>query len=297
MPISKYNRQGILSGSANPARAIERRARYRQAMMSLGRVLIIGGSDSGGGAGIQADLKTVTVLGGYAATAITAITVQNTLGVSAAYPVPSEVIAAQARAVLEDIGADVIKTGMLGDAAVVEAVARLLDGAALPVVIDPVMVAKGGARLLADEAIGPARDLLVPRAALLTPNAPEAEALTGLAVVTTDDLRRAGETLLAMGAGAVLMKGGHIAGERVIDLLITPYGETVFEGERIDTRHTHGTGCTLASACATGLAQGMSLEAAAARAWDYVHRAMLQAPGLGKGHGPLDHGWPLRGRA
>jgi hydroxymethylpyrimidine/phosphomethylpyrimidine kinase len=266
-------------------------------MMSLGRVLIIGGSDSGGGAGIQADLKTVTVLGGYAATAITAITVQNTLGVSAAYPVPSEVIAAQARAVLEDIGADVIKTGMLGDAAVVEAVARLLDGAALPVVIDPVMVAKGGARLLADEAIGPARDLLVPRAALLTPNAPEAEALTGLAVVTTDDLRRAGETLLAMGAGAVLMKGGHIAGERVIDLLITPYGETVFEGERIDTRHTHGTGCTLASACATGLAQGMSLEAAAARAWDYVHRAMLQAPGLGKGHGPLDHGWPLRGRA
>jgi hydroxymethylpyrimidine/phosphomethylpyrimidine kinase len=266
-------------------------------MMSLGRVLIIGGSDSGGGAGIQADLKTVTVLGGYAATAITAITVQNTLGVSAAYPVPSEVIAAQARAVLEDIGADVIKTGMLGDAAVVEAVARLLDGAALPVVIDPVMVAKGGARLLADEAIGPARDLLVPRAALLTPNATEAEALTGLAVVTTDDLRRAGETLLAMGAGAVLMKGGHIAGERVIDLLITPYGETVFEGERIDTRHTHGTGCTLASACATGLAQGMSLEAAAARAWDYVHRAMLQAPGLGKGHGPLDHGWPLRGRA
>jgi hydroxymethylpyrimidine/phosphomethylpyrimidine kinase len=266
-------------------------------MMSLGRVLIIGGSDSGGGAGIQADLKTVTVLGGYAATAITAITVQNTLGVSAAYPVPSEVIAAQARAVLEDIGADVIKTGMLGDAAVVEAVARLLDGAALPVVIDPVMVAKGGARLLADEAIGPARDLLVPRAALLTPNATEAEALTGLAVVTTDDLRRAGETLLAMGAGAVLMKGGHIAGERVIDLLITPYGETVFEGERIDTRHTHGTGCTLASACATGLAQRMSLEAAAARAWDYVHRAMLQAPGLGKGHGPLDHGWPLRGRA
>ena len=266
-------------------------------MTSLGRVLIIAGSDSGGGAGIQADIKTVTALGGYAATAITAITVQNTLGVSAAYPVPSEVIAAQARAVLGDIGADVIKTGMLGDAEVVEAVARLLDDAALPVVIDPVMVAKGGARLLADDAIGPVRGLLVPRAALLTPNAPEAEALTGRAVETTDDLRRAGEALLAMGAGAVLMKGGHIAGERVIDLLITPYGETVFEGERIDTRHTHGTGCTLASACATGLAQRMSLEAAAARAWDYVHRAMLQAPGLGKGHGPLDHGWPLRGKA
>jgi hydroxymethylpyrimidine/phosphomethylpyrimidine kinase len=176
-------------------------------------------------------------------------------------------------------------------------VARLLDGAGLPAVIDPVMVAKGGARLLADEAVAPVRDLLVRRAALLTPNAPEAETLTGLAVETADDLRRAGEALLAMGAGAVLMKGGHIAGERVTDILMTPYGETVFEGERIETRHTHGTGCTLASACAVGLAQGMSLEGAAARAWDYVHRAMLQAPGLGKGHGPLDHGWPLRGKA
>jgi hydroxymethylpyrimidine/phosphomethylpyrimidine kinase len=271
-------------------------SRYRGAMTSLGRVLIIAGSDSGGGAGIQADLKTVTALGGYAATAITAITVQNTLGVSAAYPVDPDVIAAQARAVLDDIGADVVKTGMLGDAAVVEVVARLLDGAGLPAVIDPVMVAKGGARLLAADAVAPVKVLLVPRAALLTPNALEAEALTGLTVETTDDLRRAGEALLLMGAGAVLMKGGHIPGDRVIDVLMTPYGETVFEGERIATRHTHGTGCTLASACATGLAQGMSLEAAAARAWDYVHRAMLQAPGLGRGHGPLDHGWPLRGK-
>ncbi len=263
-------------------------------MTSLGRVLIIAGSDSGGGAGVQADIKTVTALGGYAATAITAITVQNTLGVSAAWPVPGEVIEAQARAVLDDIGADVIKTGMLGDAEVVERVARLLDFAGLPAVIDPVMVAKGGARLLADDAVKYVRTLLVPRAALLTPNAPEAESLTGLAVETTDDLRRAGAALLALGAGAVLMKGGHVAGDRVVDVLMTPYGETVFEGERIDTRHTHGTGCTLASACATGLAQGLSLEAAAARAWDYVHRAMLQAPGLGRGHGPLDHGWPLR---
>src|SRR5437764_9907383 len=158
-----------------------------------GRVLIIAGSDSGGGAGIQADIKTVTALGGYAATAITAITVQNTLGVTRAEPLAAELIAAQARAVLDDIGADVIKTGMLGDAEVVEAVARLLDEAARPAVIDPVMVAKGGTRLLADDAVGPVRDLLVRRAALLTPNAPEAEALTGLAVETTDDLRRAGE--------------------------------------------------------------------------------------------------------
>ena len=156
-------------------------------MSGRGRVLIIAGSDSGGGAGIQADIKTVTALGGYAATAITAITVQNTLGVRAAYPMPAEVIAAQARAVLEDIGADIIKTGMLGDAEVVETVARLLDDWGRPAVIDPVMVAKGGARLLADDAVGPVLSLLVPRAALLTPNAPEAEALTGLTVETTDD--------------------------------------------------------------------------------------------------------------
>jgi hydroxymethylpyrimidine/phosphomethylpyrimidine kinase len=270
-------------------------------MTSRGRVLIIAGSDSGGGAGVQADLKTVTALGGYAATAITAITVQNTLGVSAVHPVDPSVVEAQARAVLDDIGADIVKTGMLGDAEMVRTVARFLTDAAVPAVVDPVMTAKGGAQLLDGVALAMVRELLVPRTALLTPNAPEAEALTGMVVETTDDLRRAGEELLTMGAGAVLLKGGHIEGRdgkegRVTDILMTPYGETVFEGQRIETRHTHGTGCTLASACAVGLAQGMSLEAAAARAWDYVHQAILQAPGLGAGHGPLDHGWPLRGR-
>ena len=266
-------------------------------MNTLGRVLIIAGSDSGGGAGVQADIKTVTALGGYAASAITAVTVQNTLGVTGVHPIPLEVIEAQVRAVLDDIGADVIKTGMLGDAATVDLVARLLEEFSIPAVIDPVMVAKGGASLLAVEAVAMVRDKLVPRAALLTPNAPEAEALTGLTVATTDDLRRAGEALLAMGAKAVLMKGGHVAGERVIDLLMTADGETIFEGERIAGRHTHGTGCTLASACATGIAQGLPLAAAVARAWDYVHEAILRAPGFGAGHGPLDHGWPLRGRA
>jgi hydroxymethylpyrimidine/phosphomethylpyrimidine kinase len=262
-------------------------------MAPLGRVLIVAGSDSGGGAGIQADIKTVTALGGYAATAITAITVQNTLGVSAVHPVAPEVVTAQARAVLDDIGADAIKTGMLGDAAMVEAVAGLLD-AAVPAVVDPVMVAKGGAVLLDSGAVGAVRAQLVPRAALLTPNAPEAEALTGLAVAATDDLRRAGEALLAMGAGAVLMKGGHLPGARVTDVLMTPHGETSFEVERINSRHTHGTGCTLASACAAGLAQGLPLVEAVTRAWAYVQEAMLRAPGLGRGHGPLDHGWPLR---
>ncbi len=270
--------------------------RYRIAMPHLGRVLIIAGSDSGGGAGVQADIKTVTILGGYAASAITAVTVQNTLGVSSVHPIPPEIIAAQARAVLSDIGADAIKTGMLGDAATVALVAELLDEAKVPAVIDPVMVAKGGASLLAAEAVAAVRGLLIPCAALLTPNAPEAEALTGLTVETTDDLRRAGEALLKAGAQAVLMKGGHVAGDRLVDVLMTPEGETAFEGPRIATRHTHGTGCTLASACAAGLAQGLSLTQAVARAWDYVHCAIETAPGLGAGHGPLDHGWPLRGR-
>ena len=263
-------------------------------MQPLGRVLIIAGSDSGGGAGIQADIKTVTALGGYAATAVTAITVQNTLGVTGVHPIPLDVVEAQARAVLDDIGADAIKTGMLGDAATVEAVARLVEGAGVPAVIDPVMVAKGGAALLASEAVGAVRDRLAPLAALLTPNAPEAEALTGLSITSADDLRRAGEALLMRGSRAILMKGGHLAGDRVVDVLMTPDGETVFEAERLDTRHTHGTGCTLASACAVGLAQGMPLTEAVARAWAYVQEAMARAPGLGRGHGPLDHGWPLR---
>ncbi|MFY8143692.1 MAG: bifunctional hydroxymethylpyrimidine kinase/phosphomethylpyrimidine kinase [Caulobacter sp.] len=260
-----------------------------------GRVLVIAGSDSGGGAGIQADIKTITALGGYAATAITAVTVQNTLGVTGVHPIPLEVIADQARAVLDDIGADAIKTGMLGDAAVVETVAQVLDHAGgVPAVVDPVMVAKGGAPLLAEAAIGAVKSLMIPRAALLTPNAPEAAALTGMTVETTDDLRRAGEALLTLGARAVLMKGGHVAGDRVVDVLMTAAGETTFEGERIQTRHTHGTGCTLASACATGLAKGLKLEEAVAEAWNYVHEAMLRAPGFGAGHGPLDHGWTLR---
>ncbi|WP_332656264.1 bifunctional hydroxymethylpyrimidine kinase/phosphomethylpyrimidine kinase [Brevundimonas sp.] len=260
----------------------------------LGRVLIIAGSDSGGGAGIQADIKAVTAMGGYAATAITAITVQNTLGVHGVYPLPLDLIEAQARAVLDDIGADAIKTGMLGATDVVERVAAILDSCDAPAVVDPVMIAKGGSPLLPDEAVQAVRTLMVPRAALLTPNAPEAEALTGLTVADLDGQRRAGAFLLGMGAGAVLMKGGHIAGDTVIDVLVTPSGETLLEGPRVETRHTHGTGCTLASACAAGLAKGLPLEVAVAEAWAYVAEAIRRAPGLGQGHGPLDHGWPLR---
>ena len=262
-----------------------------------GRVLIIAGSDSGGGAGIQADIKTVTALGGYAATAITALTVQDTLGVHGVHPVPPAFILAQARAVLDDIGADAIKTGMLGGRDVIDVVAGILDAApGIPAVIDPVMIAKGGASLLDPDAISAVTSLLVPRAHLLTPNALEAQALTGLEVATTDDLRRAGDALLMLGARAVLMKGGHVPGESVIDVLMTPNGETTFEGPRIETRHTHGTGCTLASACAAGLAAGLPLQESVARAWAYTAEAIRRAPGFGAGHGPLDHAWPLRDR-
>ena len=259
-----------------------------------GRVLAIAGSDSGGGAGVQADIKTITALGGYAMSAITAVTVQDTLGVSAIHAVPPEVIAAQIRTVLADLGADAIKTGMLGEAGAIEAALEALaDWPDIPLVVDPVMVATSGATLISAGALGPLRRL-IGRAALVTPNAPEAEALTGIAVATTDDLRRAGETLLTSGVRAVLMKGGHVPGDSVIDILMTPAGETILEAPRIATRHTHGTGCTLASACAVGLAQGLSLEHAVARAWAYVGEAIRRAPGYGAGHGPLDHGWPLR---
>jgi hydroxymethylpyrimidine/phosphomethylpyrimidine kinase len=262
----------------------------------LGRVLIIAGSDSGGGAGVQADIRTVTALGGHAASAITAVTVQDTLGVHAIHPIPPAIIAAQIGVVLADIGADAIKTGMLGDADAIEAVlAALADYPDIPLVVDPVMVAKGGTSLLNPGALEVLRQLMA-RAVLVTPNAPEATALTGLAIASTDDLRAAGERLLTSGVRAVLMKGGHVPGDSVIDLLITPDGETVLEGPRIDTRHTHGTGCTLASACAVGLAQGLRLPDAVARAWAYTGEAIRRAPGFGAGAGPLDHAWPVRER-
>jgi hydroxymethylpyrimidine/phosphomethylpyrimidine kinase len=259
-----------------------------------GRVLVIAGSDSGGGAGVQADIKAITALGGHAATAITAITVQNTLGVKSVFPIPSAIIEAQARAVLDDIGADAIKTGMLGDGAAVKLSARLIAEAGVAAVVDPVMAAKDGSALMDAYALDVVRDALIPHASLLTPNGPEAAALTGFAVDTTDDLLRAGEALLDLGCDAVLMKGGHIPGATVIDILLTPVSEVRFESGRIETRHTHGTGCTLASACAAGLAQGMTLEHAVRRAHDYVQEAIRRAPGFGAGHGPLDHAWPFR---
>ena len=254
-----------------------------------GRVLIVAGSDSGGGAGIQADIKAVTALGAFAATAITALTAQNTLGVHGVLPIPLDFIRQQMRVVLEDIGADAIKTGMLHDAATIEAVCAELPPDT-PLVADPVMVAKGGHALLQDQAVSTLRRLLLPRATVLTPNLPEAEVLTGLSIRSAEDMPAAARALLAMGARAVLLKGGHLEGPRVLDLLATAEGIEAFEGERVETRHTHGTGCTLASAVAAGLAQQLSLHDAVARARAYVLAAIKAAPGFGAGHGPLDHG-------
>ena len=257
------------------------------------RVLIIAGSDPSGGAGIQADIKTVTCLGGYAMTAITALTVQNTLGVTDVLAVPPAFMAAQAVACLEDIGADAIKTGMLGNAAMMEAVVGIMDASSAFKVVDPVMVAKGGHALLAEQAVGALKGMMLPRADLLTPNTPEAAALVGFAVESEDDVRRAGEALLKAGAKNVLIKGGHLAGAEVVDLLFTPDMVFRFAAERIETVHTHGTGCTLASACATLWRPDRPLSETVAMARDYVMGAILMAPGLGHGHGPLRHNWML----
>ena len=260
-----------------------------------GRVLIVAGSDSGGGAGIQADIKTVTVLGGFAMTAVTALTAQNTEGVFAIHEVPPDFVAQQMRVVLGDIGADCVKVGMLHRPEVIETVAAVLDAeaAGVPVVVDPVMVAKGGAALLASEAVNSLKERMVPRATVLTPNLPEAEALTGTAIADRDAMERAGAALLALGPDAVLLKGGHLEGEVVTDLLFAEGGVQAFEGPRIASTNTHGTGCTLASAVAAGLAQGMAIGDAVARARAYVRRAIETAPELGRGHGPLNHAHPL----
>ena len=250
------------------------------------RVLIIAGSDSGGGAGIQADLKAVTTLGGHGMTALTALTAQNTLGVQGVHPVPLEFVERQFRSVVDDIGLDAVKTGMLHSAELVELVARLIEPLKVPVVVDPVMVAKGGDRLLAAEAVQALRELLLPRASLLTPNLDEAGELLGRPVSNLEEMRRAARELAKMGPKAVLLKGGHLEDDPC-DLLYDGRRLHEFRAPRIDTPHTHGTGCTLASACATLLAQGMELPRAVQRARLLVRRAIAGGLALGAGHGPV----------
>jgi hydroxymethylpyrimidine/phosphomethylpyrimidine kinase len=264
-----------------------------------GRILIIAGSDSGGGAGIQADIKTVTMLDGFAATAVTALTAQNTEGVFAVLPVAPAFIRQQIEVVLDDIGADAVKTGMLHDAGVIETVAAVLAerAAAVPLVVDPVMVAKGGYPLVEPDAIDALKALLIPHAAVLTPNLPEAEILAGRSIRNVAQMKEAAAALLALGCAAVLLKGGHLEGDEVHDVLVSAGGLREWHSRRIASRHTHGTGCTLASAIATGLAQGHPIDLAVECARDYVQHAIATAPGLGRGHGPLDHAHPLHRRS
>lgn len=254
------------------------------------RILSIAGSDSSGGAGIQADIKTITMLGGYAMTAITTVTAQNSVGVQAIAPMAGSVVASQIASCVEDIGVDAVKIGMLHDADVIAQVAGALDNVDAPIVIDPVMVATSGAALIDPDAVVALRDTMFPLAALITPNLPELAHLLGRSLSNTDQMIEAAKELSGITGTAVLAKGGHTDDERVIDCLYEPQGRTVqFEHERIDTPHTHGTGCTLSSAIATLLGHGQSLEHSVRLARNFVLNAIKEAPGYGAGNGPLGH--------
>jgi len=259
------------------------------------RALTIAGSDSGGGAGIQADLKTFSALGVFGMTAITAVTVQNTLGVSSYEELSPATVAAQVAAVATDIGIDAAKTGMLASAAIVEAVADAIEEHRVsPLVVDPVFRSKHGHALLADDAVDSMSKRILPLATLVTPNLPEAEGLTGEAVRSRDDMRKAGEAILALGPGAVLVKGGHLDGESTSpDLLTDGSAEHWIEAERIDTVNTHGTGCTLSAAIAAHLALGADLLEAVRSAKGFVTNAIRHALALGGGIGPVDQIWGI----
>ena len=256
--------------------------------------LTIAGSDSGGGAGIQADLKTFAALGVYGTSAITAVTAQNTLGVRAWEPVSERLVAAQIAAVIEDIGADAVKIGMLATAGIAVTVATAIVRSNLRrIVIDPVMIAKGGDRLLEEDAVAALRTLL-PHVHVVTPNIPEAEVLAGMQIRGLDDMREAGRRIRSLGPRVVLVKGGHATGPESIDIACTAGGGFEIRGPRLAGRHTHGTGCTLSSAIAAHLAQGLSDEDSLRRARVYVEGAIRNAPGIGRGHGPLEHLWQSR---
>lgn len=256
------------------------------------RALTIAGSDPGGGAGVQADLKTFSAFGVYGMSAITAVTVQNTLGVRGVLAVPPPVVAEQMDAVLSDIGAGAAKTGMLGPAPAIKSIAgRLRAHRVEKLVVDPVMYAKSGHALLEPAAACALVRYLLPLALVVTPNAPEAERLSGIKVRDAAGARKAARIISAMGPGYVLVKGGHLDGPVCEDLLFDGRGFTVFRSPRVNTRNTHGTGCTLSAAIAAGLARGLAPEKAVAGAVEYVAGAIRHALPLGRGHGPLNHHW------
>jgi hydroxymethylpyrimidine/phosphomethylpyrimidine kinase len=252
--------------------------------------LTIAGSDSGGGAGIQADLKTFHALGVYGTSVITAVTAQNTMGVKAVHPVPLAHVRAQIDAVVSDLRPAAFKTGMLATIGLVETVAAgIREHGLRHYVLDPVMVASSGDRLLTEDAVAAMIQDLLPLADVVTPNLHEARILSGVPIMNEEDMRIAGDRILELGASAVLIKGGHLEGEAAVDLLMDGGVERAWRRPRIDTKHTHGTGCTLSAAIAAGIARGDELTSAVDRAVRYVSRAIAAAPGLGSGHGPLNH--------
>ena len=254
------------------------------------RILSIAGSDSSGGAGIQADIKTIAMLGGYAMTAVSTITAQNTVGVSDIAPMSGELVARQIRACIDDIGVDAIKIGMLHDEEIIAATAEALQGVDAPIVLDPVMIATSGAALIAPSAVAALREQLFPMATLVTPNLPELGHLLERSLTDSSQMVAAAEELSKATGAAVLAKGGHTSDERIIDVLYVPGARAVqFDHARIDTPHTHGTGCTLSSAIATLLGHGQSLEHAVRLGRNFVRTAIENAPGFGEGNGPLGH--------
>ena len=256
--------------------------------------MTIAGSDSGAGAGIQADLKTFAALGVYGTSVLTAITAQNTRGVSGIHEVPTELIRAQIQAVVSDIGANAVKTGMLSSTEIIETVAEEVRRLGLAtLVVDPVMVANGGDRLLKENAVEAMRSKLLPLAMVITPNGPEAEVLTGIKVRSPQDARRAAEEIVRMGARSVVVKGGHLSGHDAVDTFYDGEEFREFSAPRVQTRNTHGTGCTFASGIAAGLAKGLALQEAVGQAKEYVTEAICANLDLGNGHGPLNHFYKL----
>ena len=259
-------------------------------MKPKSKVLIIAGSDSSGGAGIQADIKTVTALGCYASTAVTAVTAQNTQGVKKIISIPKKTVEKQITMILDDIGANAVKIGMLHNTAIIKAVYKILKKyKSKNIVLDPVMIAKGGEKLISDNSIKTLKKFLIPLCTLVTPNIPEAEVLTGYSILNKDDMIKAAKKIINMGAKNVLLKGGHLKNKMIFDILVSKKKIKVFTKRKIKTRHTHGTGCTLSSALATCLSQKKNIYKSCKISLKYVDQAILTAPGYGKGYGPLNH--------
>ena len=259
-------------------------------MKPKSKVLIIAGSDSSGGAGIQADIKTITALGSYATTAITAVTAQNTQGVKKIIPIPTKTVEKQITMILDDIGAHAVKIGMLHNTGVIKSVYKILKKyKSKNVVLDPVMVAKGGAKLISNSSIKHLKKLIIPLCTLVTPNIPEAEVLTGYSILNKEDMVKAAKKILNMGSKNVLLKGGHLKSKMIFDILATKKGIKVFEVRKIRTKNTHGTACTLSSAITTCLSQKKNIVKSCKISLRYVNRAIASAPGYGKGFGPLNH--------